>query len=105
MSLGLVAAVSNRPKPSEKQLDFLMLHYTEPGRSYSVELPSSGHPDALMRSLARRGLIWIKRRQAASWRPLTGWRDDRANVSCHFGLTVTGQMVANWAIKQKIGDT
>ena len=43
-----------------------------------------------MCSLARRGLIWIERRQVAPWRPgVTGWWDQ------FFGLTPKGQSVAN----------
>ena len=94
----------------EEGMDFPVAHRRSPGVPTRFEPAYFGKPDALMRSLARRGLIWIERRQAAHWRPFTGWRDvrewlgDRERTIWLFGLTVMGQSVANQVIKQKIGE-
>ena len=82
-------------------MDFLVAHRRSPGVPTRFEPAYFGKPDALMRSLARRGLIWIERRQAAHWHPVTGWRDERDGTCWIFGLTVTGQTIANRALKQK----
>ena len=64
---------------SEKQLDFLAAHRRSSGvrTRFEFKPTRSGRPDALLRSLARRGLICIERQSVAHWRPLTGWRDVR----------------------------
>ena len=90
-----------RGKLGEKQLDFLVAHRRSPGVPTRFKPTSIGQPDAFMRSLVRRGLIWIERRRVAAWHPVTGWRDERDGTCWIFGLTVTGQTIANRALKQK----
>ena len=92
---------------SKEQRDFLAAHRRISGvqARFKFNPTRSGRPDALLRSLARRGLICIERQSVAHWLSLTGWRGDRENVSWFFGLTDKGQSAAaNHALTQKIGE-
>ena len=55
----------------------------------------AGRPWPIMQSLARRGLVFIERRQVAYWCPgVSRW--DKRNEMCWFvGLTMNGQIAAD----------
>ena len=81
-------------KLGAKQLEFLIAHRSGRG-PFRFKPTRTGRPGAAMQSLARRGLIWIERRQVAYWRPwVCGW-DERNELGWFFGLTADGLSVAN----------
>ena len=79
-------------KLGARQLEFLTVYKRETAVRFKPT--RTGRPDAVMQSLARRGLIWIERRQVAHWRPGSVW-DERNEMCWFFGLTAEGLSVAN----------
>ena len=82
-----------------KQLEFLIAHRRDSDGLVRFKPTRAGRPWPVMRSLARRHLIWIERRQVAYWRPrLSEWTEG-SEVCWFSGLMADGLSVANRALK------